>query len=154
MSRPDRPRRRGPGVGGVSALVLLAVGTAGALTGCGESGGEVLDAGDVRVLVGQPVDSAMDALLTGRLTVVAGCLGVQQGEARSSAVVVIWPHGTTVVDAGAEPDELTIDLPGRGEIGLGDAVEVGGGGVDDATGAGVEVPESCRDAELWLASDS
>ncbi|WP_166391574.1 hypothetical protein [Nocardioides ochotonae] len=46
----------------------------------------------------------------------------------------------------------TIDVPGEGEIGIGDAVRVGGGVVDDGSGAGIEVPESCRDSPLWLAS--
>ena len=129
---------------------LLALGllvTVGVLTGCGDGGDGVVAADEVEVLVAEPVDGSMDALLTGRLVVVDGCLGVEAGET-GDRVVVIWPHGTEVTDA----DGPTIDLPGEGELGIGDAVRVGGGGVEDGSGAGLEVPASCRDRAPWLAS--
>ncbi|MQW76374.1 hypothetical protein GHK92_10840 [Nocardioides sp. dk4132] len=126
--------------------LLVAV---GGLTGCGDAASEVVSAGDVEVLVAEPLGGVMDALLTGRLVVVDGCLGVE-GEEAGDRMVVIWPHGTEVIDA-AGP---AIDVPGEGEIGIGDAVHVGGGAVDDGSGAGIEVPQPCRDSPLWLASGS
>jgi hypothetical protein len=94
----------------------------------------------------------MDALGAGRLSVVGGCLGLGD-------VVVVWPHGTDVVDE----DPLVVEVPEVGRVGLGDRVEVGGGFVvehsdrDEAPepGAlevgGVTVPSSCARRDVFLA---
>ena len=63
------------------------------------------------------VNFGMDAVLGGSLEVLGGCLGV-------GGVVVVWPHGTDVVDE----DPVTIEIPGMGRYTVGDQVEIGGGG--------------------------
>jgi len=75
-------------------------------------------------------------------SVLTGC-GDAASEVESTGDVEVL-----VADAAAP----TIDLPGEGELGIGDAVRVGGGGVEDGSGAGLEVPASCRDRAPWLAS--
>lgn len=123
----------------LAALALLAP-----LSACG--GGEVVEAGDVTVLVGEDTGAGMDALLSGELTVIDGCLGVRQ-------YVVIWPHGTDVTD----DDPLTIEVPDLGTFTLGDTVELGGGEVstnsDTSELDGVTVPEDCAGSASWLASE-
>lgn len=131
-----------PGIrwwGGAAVAVLL-------LSGCG---GRVHDAGGVAVLVSEYSTSGMDALSGGALTVIDGCLGV--GDA-----VVLWPFGTSVVS----DDPLMIDVPDHGTYTLGDEVAVGGGYVYEGDGpqgnrptavAGVTLPTSCADNDLFLA---
>lgn len=58
----------------------------------------------------------MDALGGGRLEVVGGCLG-------AGGSVIVWPHGTKVVNE----DPLTIGIPDNGTFTLGEEVRVGGG---------------------------
>ncbi|MGY2084997.1 hypothetical protein [Blastococcus sp. SYSU DS0539] len=137
----DLPRRR-------TVRALLAPAAVPLLAACG--GGEVIPAGDVTVLVAEQAGSGMDALGGGRLEVVGGCLG-------AGGYVIVWPHGTEVVDE----DPVTIDVPGHGTYGLGDEVEVGGGFVlehssqDVAPGpfevAGVTVPPGCAEHDVFLA---
>ncbi len=126
----------------VSAVLLLAA-------GCG---GRVVAAGDVTVLVSARTGAGMDALGAGPLAVVAGCLGLGD-------YVVVWPHGTEVV----EEEPLVVDVPGVGRVGLGDRVQVGGGFVvehsDRGAGrdagspevGGVTVPSSCARHDVFLA---
>jgi len=112
------------------------------LSACG--GAEVVDAGDVTVLVGERSGDGMAALLPGRLAVVDGCLGVQsEGDA---AYVVVWPHGTEVVDE----DPLTISVPDDGEHVLGDELEVGGGESPLKEPGGIDVEAECPGALIWL----
>ncbi|HEX4976380.1 MAG TPA: hypothetical protein VFV40_00815 [Nocardioides sp.] len=132
--------RQAATAGLLGALVLVA--------GCG---GRVVSAGDVTVLVSARTGAGMDALGSGRLSVVGGCLGLGD-------VVVVWPHGTDVV--GEEP--LRVEVPGVGSVGLGDQVEVGGGfvvehepGTPRDAGpvevGGVSVPASCAKHDVFLA---
>lgn len=129
---------------GLTALAALV-----ALTGCG---GQVLSAGEVTVLVAARTGAGMDALGSGRLSVVGGCLGLED-------YVVVWPHGTDVV---AE-DPLRVEVPGVGTVGLGDRVQLAGGFVVEHPGdgpardaaplevGGVEAPASCARHDVFLA---
>jgi hypothetical protein len=129
--------------------ILAALAPCFLLAACG---GEVVEAGDVTVLVGQRSGRGMDAMGGGVLEVVGGCLG-------AGGATVVWPHGTEVV----EQDPLTIDVPGQGELSLGDEVSLGGGfvgesdGVERAdrpvrAGGGVSVPEDCVGTGVFLAA--
>lgn len=116
--------------------------------GCG---GDVVTAGDTTVLVGQRATSGMDALGGGTLEVVGGCLG-------AGGYVVVWPHGTEVVDE----DPLTIDIPDAGRVALGDEVQVGGGFVLEHSSTtrspgplqagGITVPAECAAYDVFLAA--
>jgi len=114
------------------------------LAACG--GGEVVEAGDVSVLIGEDTGSGKDALLSGELTVIDGCLGISQ-------YVVIWPHDTEVTD----DDPLTIEVPDIGTFTLGDTIELAGGeaspNFDTSELDGVTVPDDCVESATWLASD-
>ena len=101
----------------------------------------------------------MDAGHGGRLEVVGGCLG-------AGGWVIVWPHGTDVV----EEDPLRIEVPDYGTFGLGDDVQVGGGvGLEHMPGdwlerfpgdvepapvevAGVTVPAECAKHNTWVAN--
>lgn len=117
------------------------------LAGCG---GQAISAGGVTVLVSERADAGMDALGGGKLEVVGGCLG-------AGGSVIVWPHGTEVI----QDDPLTIDIPDYGTFALGDEVQVGGGFVvehssdnvepgDYAVG-GVTVPAECAKHDIFLA---
>ena len=113
-------------------------------------GGDVISAGDVTVLVSQRATGGMDALGGGRIEVVGGCLG-------ASGSVIVWPHGTEVV----QEDPLTIDIPKYGTFALGDDIEIGGGfvlehssdeiepGADEV--GGITVPAECAKHDVFLA---
>jgi hypothetical protein len=113
-------------------------------------GGQVISAGDVTVLVSERTDAGMDALGGGVLEVVGGCLG-------ASGSVIVWPHGTEVV----QDDPLTIDIPDYGTFALGDEVQVGGGYVLEHSSDNVEsggypvggltVPAECAKHDIFLA---
>ncbi len=127
----------------VVAGLLICLG----LAGCA---GKVIVAGDVSVLVSERPSGGMDALMSGRLEVVGGCLG-------ADGSVIVWPYGTTVVDE----DPLTIEIPDTGTFTLGDQVQVGGGFVlehssgEQSVGSfeagGVTVPPSCAEHDVFLA---
>jgi hypothetical protein len=129
------------------AWSLVASAAVVSLSACG---GQVISAGDVTVLVSERPGAGMDALGGGRLEVVGGCLG-------ASGSVIVWPHGTKVVDE--EP--LRIEVPGYGTFGLDDQVQVGGGYVlEHSSGevkpgpyevAGVTVPADCAEYDIFLA---
>ena len=114
--------------------------------------GKVISAGDVTVLVSKRSSGGMDALGSGVLEVVGGCLG-------ASGSVMVWPHGTEVV----QDDPLTIDIPDYGTFALGDDVRVGGGYVldhsessddvepGDYPAGGVDVPAQCAKHDIFLA---
>lgn len=105
--------------------------------------------GGVIVLVSEPTRGGMDALGGGRLEVLGDCLG-------ADGSVIVWPHGTEVV----EDEPLTIDIPGSGTFTLGDEVRVAGGHVaehpsgdapGDVQAGGVTVPASCAEHDIFLA---
>ena len=126
--------------------------------GCGESSkavashaqaGQVLLAGEVRVLVAEPADAGMDALSGGgALEEVGGCLG-------AGGFVIVWPHGTEIV----KDDPLKISVPKYGTFVLGDEVQIGGGFVlehssesvkqGDYEVAGVTVPAECAAYDIF-----
>jgi hypothetical protein len=88
-----------------------------------------------------------DALVTGQLSVVDGCVAVTAKDA--GEFLPLWPEGF-YVEAGAvhSPD---------GEIvaGWGDAVSLGGGEVDGSMASemtGSAVPSRCSDLTPWLVS--
>jgi hypothetical protein len=132
--------RKVPSCLGSTCLLLV-------MTACG---GQVITAGDVSVLVSERANGGMDALGGGQLEIVGGCLG-------ASGSVIVWPHGTDVV----EQDPLTIDIPDYGTFTLGDSVQVGGGFVlehssDDVQPgpfdvAGISVPAKCAEHDIFLA---
>lgn len=137
----ERSRRR-------LGVVVAALAAAALPTAC--SDGRVVDTNGVVVLVGERADSGMAAQGGGRLEVVGGCLG-------AGGVVVVWPHGTTVVDE--EP--LTVDVPGHGRVSLGDEITLAGGYVlEHSSGsrpsspldvAGVTVPRACAEYDVFLS---
>ena len=95
----------------VGLTVLMVPG----LAACGGQG-EVVQSGDVSVLVSERADGGMAAQGGGTLEVVGGCLG-------AGGSVIVWPHGTQVV----QDQPLTIRIPGLGTYTLGDEVLVAGG---------------------------
>ena len=127
----------------IGVAVALAVAS---LSACG--GARAIDGGDATVLVAERTRGGMDALLEGTLAVVDGCLGITDGTTYADTVVV-WPHGTEVTN----DDPKTIDLPGVGEIAVGEEVSVGGGVDRSNTGrvGGLTVPSYCDSDEIWLA---
>lgn len=126
------------------AWSLVASAAVVSLAACG---GRAIPAGDVTVLVSERTGHGMDARGGGRLEVVGGCLG-------ASGSVIVWPHGTEVVDE--EP--LRINVPGSGTFGLGDQVQVGAGYVLEHSAdeidprpyevAGVTVPADCAEHDI------
>lgn len=92
----------------------------------------------------------MDALGGGHLEVVGGCLG-------ADGIVIVWPHGTKVLD----DDPLTIEVPDNGTFSLGDVVRLGGGMVVEHSSTnlepgpyevgGITVPDECSDHDVFLA---
>ena len=133
----------------ITRLLALSV-VALPIGACGR-GGEEISAGEVTVLVSEDLGSGMDALGGGRLEIVGGCLG-------AGGSVVVWPHGTDVVDG----DPLTIEIPGHGTFGLGDEVRLGGVYVLEHSSsdvepgpydvAGVTVPAACAEHDIFLAA--
>jgi hypothetical protein len=120
-----------------------------AVGGCAGGGGEVVHAEGLAILVGEKSGDAADALLSGTLADVSGCLGVDN-------TVVVWPHGTRVV----QEHPLTVAVPGLGRVGIGDEVELGGGvaldqhpappTAGDLDIAGVTVPAACTTHNVWV----
>lgn len=139
-------RRRSPWVIGAAVVVALVV--LFAVRGCS---GKVVDAGGVKVLVAGHQSGGMDALGGGRLAVVGDCLGAR-GD------VYVFPQGTEVTDE----DPLTIDIPGVGEVALGEEFNIAGGWVVEGpadlpeTGplelGGVTVPTECTKYDIFLSA--
>jgi hypothetical protein len=130
--------------------LIIAVSGALVVAACGNGSGEVVAVRDTQVLVGEPADGGMDAVLTGSVEVLDGCLGVR-------TFVVVWPNGTEV----SEDVPVRVDVPGYGSIDLGDDVRIGGGLVyepsktsesGDHEVAGVTVPAACAKHGIWLAA--
>jgi hypothetical protein len=130
-----------------NAVGLFTLGGMVLLSACG---GQTISAGNVTVLVSERADAGMDALGGGNLEVVGGCLG-------ASGSVIVWPHGTEVVQEAT----LTIDIPGYGTFAIGDEVQVAGGYVlehpsdnveaGDYQVGGVIVPAECAKHDIFLA---
>lgn len=129
----------------------VAAGLLGALVLVAACGGRVVTAGEVTLLVSARTGAGMDALGSGPLSVVGGCLGLGD-------FVVVWPSDTDVLD----DDPLVVDVPEVGRVGLGDQVEVAGGFVvEHEPGTvrdagpqevgGVTVPASCARHDVFLA---
>jgi hypothetical protein len=140
-------RRRTPWVVlGVVVVTIVVV-----LFGVRSCSGKVVEAGGTKVLVAGYQSGGSDALGGGSLEVVGGCLG-------ADGDVYVFPHGTEVVDE----DPLTIDIPGAGEVSLGEDFDVGGGwevehSSDDVEpGAievgGVTVPAECAEYDIFLSA--
>ena len=93
----------------------------------------------------------MEALGGGELQNVGGCLG-------ADGSVIVWPHGTQVL----EQDPLLVDIPGYGSFRIGDRVRVGGGYVLKHSSDEVEpgpfeivgsiVPASCARYDIFVAN--
>jgi hypothetical protein len=133
-------------IGGVLLISLVVV---FGLRGCS---GKVIDAGGgVKVLVAGDRSDGMDALGGGTLAVVGGCLG-------ADGDVYVFPQGTEVVDE--EP--LTVEIPGVGEVSLGEEFVVGGGyavehSSDDVEPGAIEigrvtVPAECAKYDIFLSA--
>lgn len=133
----------------VSVVVVVSVGCVGWFVLSGR--GRTIEVGDATVMVSERLRGGMDAGLGGELTVIDGCLGV-------AGTVVVWPHGTDVVD----DDPLTIELPSHRTSTVGGTIELGGGyGVEHSTHdvepgpldvAGVTIPSACARHDIFLAS--
>jgi hypothetical protein len=139
-------RRRSPWViGGVLVLALVVL---FGMRGCS---GTVIDAGGIKVLVAGYQSGGSDALGGGSLDVVGGCLG-------ADGDVYVFPQGTEVV---AEKP-LTIDIPGVGEVSLGEEFGVGGGYAFEHSSdhvepgpieiGGVTVPAECAEYDIFLSA--
>ncbi len=128
--------------------VAAAVVAVGVLAGCGRSGHAEQRDGTT-ILIAEASDAGDDALLSGTLRSVGGCLGIDD-------YVVVWPHGTKV----RRGDPLTVKVPGLPWAALGEKARVGGGVLFEAgskkrkdhTVAGVTVPASCVAAGVWMGS--
>jgi len=108
----------------IPAVVVLTVIVAGSLlSGCGDRDGRVLRSGGSFVLVGASGETRKlpHANITGRVSIVGDCLGIQG--ATVDGATVIWPHGTKIT----ADDPLTIDVPSLGSLRVGDYV----GGLGD-----------------------
>lgn len=131
-------------------LLVAAATVTVVLAGCG---GRVIQTDGATVLVSRYMGDGMTALTPGTLELVDGCLGI-------SGTVVVWPNGTRVTDE----DPLTVRIPGIGEHGLGDELEVPGGEIplqepslDAESGlyevGGVTVPTDCAGGtSVYLAN--
>ena len=113
-------------------------------------GGQVIASGHTTVLVSESAGDGMEALGGGQVEVVGGCLG-------ASGNVIVWPHGTEVVN----DNPLTIDIPKYGVVAVGDDVQVAGGFVlEHKSGqvepgpyqaGGVTVPANCAKHDIFVA---
>ena len=100
------------------------------------------------VLVGK-ADEGMDALGSGELAEVGGCLGWAPRQGEQSGTLVVWPHGTTI----KTPDPLRVTIDGR-TYALGDTIEIGGGetrALEPSDYFYDKVPDACRTAKVFVA---
>ena len=119
------------------------------VAGCGS--GEVIESNGLTVLVAEEADAGDDALLSGTLENVGGCLGID-------GYAVVWPHGTSVGDE----TPLALEVPGFPTATMGGRAVVGGGVLfepnareaKDYSIAGVTVPAACVVAGVWMGSPS
>jgi hypothetical protein len=135
-------RARAPRIWREALLVCSTLCFSTMASGCSNSQ-TVTTADGVAVVIGSSSGESMDAVATGQLGRIDGCLGISSS---GGDLVVIWPHGTKV-DA---RDQLTIRMPGGIEITEGDSVSVAGGGVETPS----DLPKACSSASVWLANSS
>ncbi|MET0448772.1 MAG: hypothetical protein ABW004_10210 [Aeromicrobium sp.] len=139
-------RRRkiiGAGLVAVLAAVLIAI------VVVRSTGEKVLNEnGETLVLVGTGDGDGDGVGLTGRLTDVGGCLGVDGTEGDGEALVVVWPHGTTI----KTPDPLRVTVDGTVHE-LGDSVSLGGDTArfDELDHFKDKVPSDCRASTVFVA---
>lgn len=137
-------KRRRSRYGALTLALACAVAAA-----CGT--GEVVASNGLKVLIAEPADAGDDALLSGTLQNVGGCLGID-------GYAVIWPDGTRVGDESA----LVLDVPGFPTAVMGERASVGGGVLfeknahpaTDYSIAGVTVPGACVVEGVWMGSPS
>lgn len=132
--------------------MVLALGAL--VAGCVEGrNGKHIRAGDAHVLVSEATRYSMLMAGGGTVKLIGGCLGTDD-------YVVIWPHGTDVV----QNDPLTIDVPGLGEVRIGQDIRLGGGMVVEHSEDEVKpgplrmgdftVPAGCAKYDIFLAGPS
>lgn len=95
----------------------------------------------VRVLTYRHEDSEMDALTTGSLAVLNGCLAI---ESSGEQTYIIWPRGYALISR--QDATVLVDPIGREVAALGQEVQLAGGFATlplDAVAHG-EVPDACR----------
>lgn len=112
-----------------------------------QGGIEVLRSDDGTLLLVPSTDprSAMQALGGGRLTrTPEGCLGVSAGT--GGFQLVVWPYGTTW-----DPAAQSLDVPGEGEVRLGQDVRLSGGEGDGLAPLRL-VPDACATEQTWIAA--
>lgn len=135
-----------------TVLVAVLAGVLIAIVVVRNGGEKVVNAGgDTLVLVDQKSSGGLDAVITGKLVDVGGCLGLE-GERGTGDVVVIWPHGTNV----ETPDPLRVRIEGTVRE-LGDIITIGGGETDGLKPSSYfydQVSEACRTSKIWLGAGS
>jgi hypothetical protein len=125
MARMFAARRR-------AGTVLLTAVAAVSLASCRDPANFVMADGTY-VLLAQPGDGGDAAQISGTVTLIGSCLGIDDA-------IAIWPAETTIVDA----DPFTIQVPDVGEVSVGDTVDGAGGGFSpDDLPDGVVVPDDC-----------
>ena len=97
----------------------------------------------MKLLVAGRSGGGMDARLSGRLTDVRGCLGIESG---SRQYVAVWPSGTAPLSRGR------VRLPDDSVGALGELVVGGGGFIEGKRypGSVPTIPESCAGEEIFL----
>lgn len=127
-----------------SLLVIAVACVLGLTVSACSAKGAVVRRGDVVVLVGAEGDGDNIAGIRfgGQVSLVGACVGIDQ-------VTVIWPHGTEILDE----DPVRIEVPGLGQVKVGDRVD-GGGDIlaDDHRPTGIdEIPSDCSTSEEIIA---
>lgn len=124
--------------------VLLAVAAAAYYVFATQRQPEVLtsDSG-MKVLVTGRSGGGMDARISGRLTDVLGCAGIESG---SRQYLAVWPSGTNPLSRGR------VRLPDDSVAALGELVVRGGGFIERKRYAGSvpTIPESCAAEQIFL----
>lgn len=119
--------------GGLVLLLALA-----SCTGGGEDAvapGEVLGGSTGTVLVNaEPGEGGIAGVgFFGRVKLVGDCLGIEDA-------TIIWPHGTQIVSE----DPFVVEVPGMGQVSIGDRVSGGGDEYVDYLPDGIDaVPPGC-----------
>lgn len=110
-----------------------------ALASCGAEA-KILEGDGVQVLVGADDGSNMAGVgLGGTVSVVGDCLGMEER-------VVIWPPGTEI----KQDAPLIIDVPGMGDVKVGDHIEGGGKSYEPSqVPDGVELPDGCLSERVF-----
>ena len=124
----------------IALLGLTLLSACGDGSASSETGPGVIETPDAAVLVAAPAYGGSDAAVAGAVTIVDGCLGINDN-------VAVWPSGTRVVD----PEGPVIDVPNLGTITIGDHIDGAGGYMpakdfDDVWSP--SVPDSCIGAGL------